>query len=77
MIIELEDYVIDIKARSNYKSRMNKNDLRAFLNHLSLILDDAYEWRVKKNGLSAWAESYRNDANTLYDICESISPYKS
>ena len=74
MLIELEDFVIDIKARKKHHKRMSKMDLCYFLNHISIALVDAASWTEKhENGL--FAEDNRKDADTLYKVCDSIYPY--
>lgn len=74
MRLTVDDYTLNINAKTCYEERMNKKAVLSFCNGLAIICREASR-SYKSRGVNALAEMTENMANELHAFVEQNGGY--
>ena len=75
MKLTIGDYEVEIKAKSAYATKANKNDTMNLLNELAIALSEAY-LRDKELGLFGMANANKELHDDIYNFLDKNGAYK-
>lgn len=79
MLLEINGYEIEIKAKAAWHKRFNQEDTKGFLNFLSIVFDEAAEGLNASGRESAkrCSQYRKEDATNIFHALEKAGYYDS
>lgn len=72
--IKLENYTVEVNAKSTYNEKNSKEQTMYFLNELSIVYSQAAEFN-SGNGWQAIAKDYQKKAIAIHDMLAEMGFY--
>ena len=74
MTLTIDGYTVEIKAKSEFNKRYNREDTISILNYISMMAANSAELKMRDNK-TAWASRDEQIANEIYSFLRIIGAY--